>query len=47
MLDRSNLSNIFFDSVPTKKDLDTTLEKILRNISAVESIPENERHFEF
>jgi UDP-glucose 6-dehydrogenase len=46
-LHRSNLSNIFFDTIPSKKDLDATLEKILINISAVESIPESERHFDF
>ncbi len=46
-LNRSNLSIIFFDTIPSKKDLDATLEKILMNISALESIPESERHFDF
>jgi hypothetical protein len=46
-LNNSNLSDIFFDSVPTKKDLHLSLEKILTNISEVESIPENKRHFDF
>ena len=46
-LDRSELSEIFFDSIPDKKYLDLTLEKMLANISKVEIIPENKRHYDF
>ena len=46
-LDRSDLSEIFFDSIPDKKYLNLTLEKILTNISEVEMVPENKRHYDF
>jgi hypothetical protein len=46
-LDRSELTDIFFDSIPDKKHLDLTLEKMLANISKVEMIPENKRHYDF
>ena len=46
-LDKSDLSDIFFGSLPDKKYLLLTLEKILTNISEIEKIPEDKRHYEF
>ena len=46
-LDKDNLTDMFFGSPPNKKSLLLTLDKILQNISEVEKIPENERHYEF
>jgi len=46
-LDKSALSDMFFDSPPDKKKLHLTLEKILANISAINKIPENKRHYDF
>lgn len=41
------LSDVFFDSIPDKKDLHRSLYSILANILAVEKIPEEERHYDF
>ena len=41
------LSDIFFGPLPDKKHLHSTLQQILTNISAVEKIPEDKRHYEF
>lgn len=46
-LDKHDLSDIFFGSPPEKKSLLLALDKILVNISDVEKIPENQRHYEF
>ena len=46
-LDKSTLSDMFFDSPPDKKKLHLTLEKILTNISEIKKIPENKRHYDF
>lgn len=46
-LDKSDLSEMFFGSPPDKKYLLWTLKKILTNISEVEKIPENKRHYDF
>ena len=46
-LDRPGLSDIFFDSIPNKKKLDVTLKKMIANISEVENIPEEKRHYDF
>lgn len=46
-LDKSALSDMFFGSPPDKKYLLSTLKKILTNISEVEKIPEDKRHYEF
>lgn len=46
-LDRDGLSDIFFGSLPDRPSLLLTLDKILVNISEVEKIPENKRHYEF
>ncbi len=46
-LDEYHLSDMFFGSPPDKKHLLLTLQKILTNISAVEKIPEDKRHYEF
>ena len=46
-LDKSSLSDIFFDTIPDKKYLLLCLQKILTNISEVEKIPEAKRHYEF
>ncbi len=46
-LDKSDLSDLFFGSPPDTKDLLLTLEKILANISDIEKIPEDKRHYEF
>lgn len=46
-LDKHDLSDIFFGSPPEKKSLLLTLDKILENISEIEKIPENKRHYEF
>jgi hypothetical protein len=45
--DKSYLSHIFFGSPPDKIKLRMVLEKILTNISQVEKIPEEKRHYEF
>jgi len=45
-LDKSNLSNIFFDEIPDKQKLHSALDKILENISAIELIPEDKRHYD-
>ena len=41
------LSDVFFESVPDKKDLHQVLDSILANILAVEKIPEGDRHYDF
>ncbi|HRO47179.1 hypothetical protein [Agriterribacter sp.] len=41
------LSGMFFDAVPDKKDLHQALDGILANIFLVEKIPEGERHYDF
>ena len=46
-LDKSDLSDMFFDSPPAKKYLLLTLKKILANIAELEKIPEEKRHYEF
>lgn len=46
-LDKFNLSDMFFGSPPDKQSLLLTLKKILANISEVEKIPEDKRHYEF
>ncbi|UKJ06939.1 hypothetical protein [Solitalea lacus] len=46
-LDKYGLADIFWGSPPDKKALDNTLEKILENITEVEQIPENQRHYDF
>jgi acyl-CoA hydrolase len=46
-LDKSDLSDIFFGYPPDKKYLLLTLKKILINISEIEQIPEDKRHYEF
>ncbi len=46
-LDKYELCNMFFDSPPAKKDLLLALNKILANISEVEKIPEDKRHYDF
>ena len=46
-LDKSHLLDIFFGSPPDKKYLVLTLKKILTNISEIEKIPEDKRHYEF
>lgn len=46
-LDKYALSDMFFGVPPDKIKLHLTLEKILTNISEVEKIPENKRHYEF
>lgn len=46
-LHQSELSDIFFDSIPNKKKLDFALKKISMNILEVEKIPEDKRHYDF
>ncbi len=46
-LDMYNLSDIFFDTIPSKKSLVLALDKILANTTEVEKIPEEKRHYEF
>lgn len=46
-LDKTSLFDMFFGSPPDKKKLHLILEKILINISEVETIPENKRHYDF
>lgn len=46
-LDDEDLSDMFYGSPPKKVSLLLTLDKILANISEVEKIPENKRHYEF
>ena len=46
-LDNDELTDLFFGSPPNKKSLHLTLDKILNNISKIENIPENKRHYEF
>ena len=46
-LDNDDLSDMFFGSIPDKKLLYITLDKIFNNILAVEKIPENTRHYDF
>ena len=46
-LNKANLSGMFFGSPPDKKKLHLTLEKILINISEIEKIPEEKKHYEF
>jgi hypothetical protein len=41
------LTDLFFGSPPDKKALHLTLDKILNNITKIEKIPENKRHYEF
>src|SRR5258705_1314895 len=45
--DKPDLSDMFFGSPPDKKYLLLTLKKILINISEIEKIPEDKRHYEF
>ena len=46
-LDIFDLSDMFFGSPPEKKSLLLTLDKILTNISEIEKIPENKKHYDF
>lgn len=46
-LDKYGLSDLFFGSEPDKKALHKTLDKILQNISDVETIPINKRHYDY
>jgi hypothetical protein len=46
-LDKSDLSDMFFGSAPDEGYLHAALKKILTNISAVEKIPEDKRHYDF
>lgn len=47
VLDRSDLFDMFFGSPPSRTTLLKTLDKIVVNISKVEKIPENKRHYDF
>lgn len=46
-LDENDLSDMFFGSPPHKSALNKTLDKILANITEVEKITEEKRHYEF
>ena len=46
-LDKANLSDMFFGSSPDKNKLLLVLEKISDNISAIEKIHQDKRHYEF
>ena len=46
-LDKFDLSYMFFGSPPVVKDLYVVLDKILKNITEIEKIPVNNRHYEF
>jgi uncharacterized protein YyaL (SSP411 family) len=42
-----DLSEIFFDAQPDRKELGAVLNKVLANISNIETVPENQRHYEY
>ena len=46
-LDKYDLSDMFFGSPPDKAALNKTLDKILANITKVEKIPKEKRHYDF
>ena len=43
----NELTDLFFGFPPDKASLLLTLDKISANISEIEKIPENERHYDF
>lgn len=46
-LNDSALDNLFFGNPPAKKDVQTTLKKIIDNIEKVQKIPIQNRHYDF
>ena len=45
--DKRLLSDIFFGDIPDLRALNSTLDKISKNILKVQSIPIDKRHFDF
>jgi hypothetical protein len=45
--DEDELSDIFYEAIPDLGSLHKTLDKILTNISEIEKIPEDKRHYDF
>jgi hypothetical protein len=45
--DKEFLSDIFFGDIPDLKALNSVLDKISNNISKVQAIPIDKRHFDF
>lgn len=46
-LNDSALDNLFFGNLPAKKDMQTTLKKIIDNIEKVQKILIQNRHYDF
>jgi len=46
-LEEYDFPSIFFETLPDKNSLHKVLDKLLDNISKVEKIPENKRHYNF
>ena len=46
-LDEYELADMFFDNPPDKRKLYWALEKIMNNISEIDEIPVNKRHYDF
>ena len=45
--DNGDIDDMFLGVAPDKRALDNILDRILINIAEVETIPENQRHYDF
>jgi hypothetical protein len=45
--DKGSLSDVFFGKIPNMESLNHALDKISKNITKVQAIPINKRHFDF
>jgi hypothetical protein len=45
--DKRSLSDVFFGKIPNIESLYNALDKISKNITKVQAIPINKRHFDF
>jgi hypothetical protein len=45
--DKRSLSDVFFGKIPNVESLNHALDRISKNITKVQSIPINKRHFDF
>jgi len=45
--DEEELTEVFFGYLPDIKSLNSTLDKIIKNIEQIKNIPSNKRHYEF
>lgn len=46
-LDEDELTDLFFGSLPDINALNSTFDRIIKNINRIKKIPEEQRHYEF